>query len=77
MSALAYQPQNLDQESHQPPRLQIKGKDKDELRQQTPAVSDSALSDLLSPMMTPASFTTEYWCRKPELQGGISHEMGG
>ena len=75
MNALAHQRQNLDQQKQQPMRLQFKDKDSHELRQDSPAVSDSALCDLLSPMMTPASFTTEYWCRKPLFIKGYPEKL--
>jgi hypothetical protein len=41
---------------------------------ETPAISGRELTDLLSPI-TPASFTAEYWCRKPLLIKGSPDKL--
>src|SRR5262245_1677030 len=48
--------------NRQPHRLNIKKSIKE--RNDSLSISGSELIDLLSPV-TPASFTTDYWCRKP------------
>jgi len=64
MISTAHKPPQLAQPNQSPTRLQIKVKTGRERRPERPAISGSELSDLLSPV-TPESFTTQYWCRKP------------
>jgi hypothetical protein len=64
MISTTNKPQRLSKNDQAPPRPKIKVKAGREGRQNSPGIFGSELLDLLSPV-TPESFTTQYWCRKP------------